>query len=100
MEPTQAFAPGAPEVAAPDRAVELVSGSGPAMSSEIERLLRARLGAVAICLAIATAVFLVLGISTRRLMDVPGMILLEFYLILCFSGLILLLYSRLNLSLA
>jgi serine/threonine-protein kinase len=99
MEPTQAFAPSMSEVAAPDRAVELVSGSGPAMSSEIERLLRARLGAVAICLAIGTAAFLVLGISTGNLVSVPGITLLEIYLILCFSGLILLLYSRLNLSL-
>ena len=62
MEPTQAYAPRASEVATRRRAVELVTGSGPAMSSEIERLLRARLGAVATCLAIGTAAFLVVGI--------------------------------------
>jgi serine/threonine-protein kinase len=97
MEPTQAYAAGASPVAPARRTMELVTGSGPAMSSEIERLLRARLGAVATCLAIAAAAFLVLGIAVQS--NLPGITLLEIYLILCFSGLIALLYSRINLSL-
>ena len=98
MEPTLLYERGASEAAAPNRAVELVTGSGPAMSSEIERLLRARLGAVAICLAIATAAFLIVGLALQQ--PLPGITLLEIYLILCFSGLTLLLYSRLNLSMS
>lgn len=63
LEPTLAYTTPASAVGSPGGTVGLVTGSAPTFAVEIERLLRSRLRAVAICMAGATAVYMVMSLT-------------------------------------
>lgn len=63
LQPTLAYTPAASDDRPPGRAVNLAFGSTPNFADEIARLLRSRLRAVAICVAGATAAYVVMGLA-------------------------------------
>jgi serine/threonine-protein kinase len=63
LGPTLAYTPLTSQNAPPGATVGLVTGSTPNYAAEIEALLRSRLRAVAICIAGATAVYVVIGLA-------------------------------------
>src|SRR5262245_36482461 len=65
LQPTLAYTPPTSDKRASKHAVNLTTGSTPNFTEEIGRLLRSRLRAVAMCVAGATAVYILIGWPIR-----------------------------------
>ena len=98
LGPTLAYKSPASENGSSGRTVGLVTGSAPSFAVEIERLLRSRLRAVAVCMAGATAVYLVMSLSSGG-SELLLVLALQTGSLVGFGGIVALFSSQIPLSL-